>query len=96
MKGSTHQELKRKIVDVLAVLGGVVSVGVIPGLDQSVAYRVGSGLVCTEVVEVEPGSCKSVLDVVHDGSLNGALVCADVSVHQIPKLVVVLFSSLLL
>ena len=94
LEGTAHQKLKGEIVDVLAVLSGVVGMGVIPGLDQSIAHRVGCSLVCSEIVEVEPCPCESVLNVVDDRSLNRALISADVSVHEIPQLVL-LFSGLL-
>ena len=90
LEGTTHQKLKGEIVDVLAVLSGVVGMGVIPGLDQSIAHRVGCSLVCSEIVEVEPCPCESVLNVIDDGSLDGALISANVSVHEIPQLVLLL------
>ena len=94
LEGTAHQKLKGKIVDVLAVLSGVVGMGVIPRLNQPIAHRVGCSLVCSEIVEVEPCSCESVLNVIDDWPLDRALISANVSVHEIPQLVL-LFSGLL-
>lgn len=53
-------------------------IGVIPCLYQSVSDGEGGCLVSTEVVEVKSGETQGVLDMVYYGSLDGALVCADV------------------
>ena len=39
---------------------------VIPCLDQAVAHRIRSRLVCALVVEIEARSCQSVLDVINN------------------------------
>ena len=57
---------------------------VVPGLDQSIAHGVCSGLISTLVVEIEPGSRQSILDVVDDRSLNRTLVTTDVRAHELP------------
>ena len=60
--------------------------GVIPGLDKAVTNREGGSLVGSHVVKVEAGASQSVLDVVDDAALDGALVGADVGVHELPHL----------
>ena len=61
-------------------------IGVVPSLDQAVSDRVSCGLVGTLVIEVEPCPGQSVLDVVDDRALDGALVSALVGVHELPHL----------
>ena len=70
----------------LAVLGFMVSVSVVPGFNQSVAHRTGSCLIGSEVIEVEPRSCKSVLNMIDNRSLDRTLICADVAFHEVPQL----------
>ena len=58
-----------------------ILISIIPSFDESILDRVGSSLVCIEVVEVESSAAESVLDVVHDWSLDRLVVMPDVRAH---------------
>ncbi len=58
--------------------------GIVPGFDKTIAHRICSGLVGAHVVEVESCAGKSVLNMVDDRSLDGALVATNVGAHQLP------------
>jgi len=61
---------------------------VVPGLDQAITDGVRRGLISTLIIKVEASSGESVLNVVDDGSLNGAFVGTDIASHELPHLLV--------
>jgi len=65
--------------------------GIIPGLDESISDSECSSLISTEIVKIESGSCESILNMVHDLSLDGVDIISKVRIHQFPHF----FSALL-
>mmetsp|Transcript_101606 Transcript_101606/g.140414 ORF Transcript_101606/g.140414 Transcript_101606/m.140414 type:complete len:202 (+) Transcript_101606:1511-2116(+) len=84
---STHQKFEREVVHALAVFGCVEFVSIIPRLDQAISDGVGSGLVSTELIEVETSTCQGVLNVVDDLTLDGLVVGAKIGAHELPHLI---------
>lgn len=93
LESTTHEELKRQIVNSLDILVLVVGLSVVPGLEESVTNGEGGSLVSTKVVEVETGASKSVLDVVHDLLLDVLLAGGKVSAHELPHLFLTLLGG---
>ena len=63
-----------------------VLVGVVELFDQAIAHAVGGGEVCVGCIEVKASSRDGILDVVHNLTLDGSHICAQVTFHQIPQL----------
>ena len=68
----------------------MILLGVVPSLDQAIAHRVRRGLVSTSVIEIKASSSKSVLDMIYNGSLDGALITSNVRAHKRPHLLLTL------
>ncbi len=63
---------------------GMELLSIVPSFDKTITHRICSGLVGAHVVEVESCAGKSVLHMVDDRSLDGALVATNVGTHQLP------------
>ena len=74
----------------------VVLLSVVPRLEQPVSNREGPGLICSDVVEIESRAGQCILYVVHNLSLDGLDIGAEVGAHQLPHLLRALLGLIIL
>ena len=70
--------------------------GIVPGLDESISDSECSSLISTEIVKIESGSCESILNMVHDLSLDGLSIVSEVRFHEFPHLLSALLGVVIL
>ena len=86
MHSPSHEELKREVEHSLGILSLMELLGIIPRLEESIPHGEGSCLISSEIVKVESGSGKGVLDVIGDLPLDTLGVRAHVGAHEGPHL----------
>ena len=69
---------KLEIISLIACTYLMELLSIVPSFDQAIAYGVRSSLVSTLVIEIESCTSKSVLNMIHNRSLDRTLVTADV------------------
>ena len=87
---SPKKELQGKVINSLAILLGEVLLSIVERLDQSISDTVSNAEITMLVIEVEAVLGEGVLNVVHNGGLDGFDVDGGVGAHKLPELLVFL------
>lgn len=72
----------------------MVLLGIVPGLEESISHGQCSGLISSEIIEIESSSSKGVFNMVNDLSLNRLSVVTEIGLHELPHLLSSLLRSI--